>query len=198
MNIEYVNSCTLVALPCTNDLQADIAFGASHGCQPPPELPYRWPLGIDRIKELWGSNSEGRLLALICSIAKDYEPRNNLSQFLLIGPRAFHVLHPKNVGAILSTNFKGIFLHIIFGSWKITEDKYRLRLWSSLQCVFPSSRQRNLYARGRGLEAFKRTFTKTVCSITVPKSRPFSGTRGPPYSTFAHQRRGNRLATALL
>lgn len=49
----------------------------------------------------------GRLLAFLCSIAKDYEPRNSLSQYLLFGPRAFHTLHPKNVEAVLSTNFKG-------------------------------------------------------------------------------------------
>ena len=62
-------------------------------------------MGIDRIKELWDSNSEGHLLQFLCSIAKDYEPRNNLFQFLLVGPKAFHVLHPKNVESILSTNF---------------------------------------------------------------------------------------------
>lgn len=87
--------------------QADIALERSLGCRLPPELPKRWPLGIDRIKELWESNADGRLLAFLCSIAKDYEPRNNLYQFLLIGPRAFHILHPKNVETLLSTNFKG-------------------------------------------------------------------------------------------
>ncbi|RFU28119.1 hypothetical protein B7463_g8229, partial [Scytalidium lignicola] len=88
------------------EYRADTAFGRRHGCHLPPELPKRWPLGIDRIKELWDSNAEGRLLAFLCSIAKDYEPRNNLYQYLLVGPRAFHVLHPKNVEAVLSTNFK--------------------------------------------------------------------------------------------
>ncbi|KAM0817194.1 putative Cytochrome P450 [Seiridium cardinale] len=89
-----------------NQYREDLALGQKHGCQLPPELPKRWPLGIDRIKELWDSNAEGRLLAFLCSIAKDYEPRNNLYQFLLVGPRAFHVLHPRNVETLLSTNFK--------------------------------------------------------------------------------------------
>jgi hypothetical protein len=88
-------------------LKADTTFGRRRRCQPPPELPKRWPLGIDRIKELWDSNSKGRLLAFLCSIAKDYEPRNNLSQYLLFGPRAFHILHPRNVESVLSTNFTG-------------------------------------------------------------------------------------------
>lgn len=84
-----------------------MAFGAQHNCQRPPELPYRWPLGVDRLKELWESNSEGRLLAFLCSMAKNYEPGNNLTQWLLFGPRTFQTLHPKNVEAVLSTNFKG-------------------------------------------------------------------------------------------
>lgn len=72
----------------------------------PPELAKKWPLGIDRIKQLWDSNADGRLLAFLCSIAKDYDGRNNLCQHLLFGPRAYHILHPANVEALLSTNFK--------------------------------------------------------------------------------------------
>jgi hypothetical protein len=70
-------------------------------------LPKKLPLGIDRIRELWVSNSKGHLLAFLCSLAKDYEPRNNLCQYLLFGPRAFHVLHPTNLEVVLSTNFEG-------------------------------------------------------------------------------------------
>ncbi|OAP59055.1 hypothetical protein AYL99_06353 [Fonsecaea erecta] len=83
----------------------DAAFGHRVQCMPPPELPNKWPLGIDRICELWTSNAEGRLLSFLYSIAKDYEPRNMLSQYLLLGPRAFHVLEPRNLEAILSSNF---------------------------------------------------------------------------------------------
>ncbi|KAJ5335540.1 hypothetical protein N7452_007943, partial [Penicillium brevicompactum] len=69
-------------------------------------LPKKWPLGIDRIKDLWETNAEGRLLQYLCKVAEDYEPQNNLSQYLWFGPRAFHVLHPANVETVLSTNFK--------------------------------------------------------------------------------------------
>ncbi|PHH91902.1 hypothetical protein CDD83_9845 [Cordyceps sp. RAO-2017] len=88
-------------------VQEDPLIGRRHDCHPPPELPKRWPLGTDRIKQLWDSNADGRLLAFLCSVAKDYEPQNSLCQFLLFGPRAYHVIHPKNVEALLSTNFKG-------------------------------------------------------------------------------------------
>ena len=109
--LEYhVRRNAILIVPVTlilRSLKADIDFGRSHGCRPPPELPYSWPLGIDRIKQLWDSNSEGHLLAFLCSIADNYEPRNNLSQYLLVGPRAFHILHPRNVEALMSTNFQG-------------------------------------------------------------------------------------------
>jgi cytochrome P450 len=57
------------------------------------------------VKALWKSDSEQRLLSFLCSVADGYEPRNNLSQYLLFGPRAYHVLDPRNVETILSTNF---------------------------------------------------------------------------------------------
>src|SRR5262249_54223528 len=78
--------------PTLSNAKRDAAFGKQHVCLPPPELPYRWPLGADRIRDLWTSNAEGRLLPFLCSIAKNYEPRNMLSQYLLFGPRAFHIL----------------------------------------------------------------------------------------------------------
>lgn len=82
------------------DYQRDSKLGRQNGCELPPELPKKWPLGIDRIKELWTSNAEGRLLAFLCSVANDYEPGNSLCQYLLFGPRAFHVLRPENVEAV--------------------------------------------------------------------------------------------------
>lgn len=82
-------------------------MGAQHGCELPAELSKKWLLGIDRIKDLWQTNAEGRLLKYLCEIAEDYEPQNNLTQYLLFGPRAFHLLHPANVETVLSTNFKG-------------------------------------------------------------------------------------------
>ena len=87
--------------------QEDNILRNQHRCELPPELPKKWPLVIDRIKELWTSNTEGRLLAFLCSVAIDYEPGNSLYQYFLFGPPAFHVLRPENVEAILSTNFKG-------------------------------------------------------------------------------------------
>ncbi|KAF7176132.1 hypothetical protein CNMCM7691_001608 [Aspergillus felis] len=82
------------------------ALGRQHGCELPPELTKKWPLGLDRIKELWTTNAEGHLLAFLCSVAEEYEPGNSITQYFLFGPRAFHILRPENVEAMLSTNFK--------------------------------------------------------------------------------------------
>ena len=88
--------------------KTDAAIGIKYGCSPPPQLPNQWPLGIDWIRKLWRSDSEQHLLAFLCCIADGYEPRNNLFQYLLVGPRAFHVLDPKNPEAVLSTSFQGM------------------------------------------------------------------------------------------
>ncbi|KAL9613904.1 MAG: hypothetical protein Q9167_001582 [Letrouitia subvulpina] len=86
--------------------KADAAVSAHHGCLPPPQLPNRWPLGLDWITALWNSDAEQHLLKFLCSIADEYEPRNMLSQYLVFGPRAFHILDPLNLEVVLSTNFQ--------------------------------------------------------------------------------------------
>ncbi|KAK3905882.1 cytochrome P450 52A13 [Staphylotrichum tortipilum] len=104
--VGFVLRLVWIAIKRVLEYRADTLYGRQHGCQLSPALKKRWPLGIDRIKELWESNAEGHLLAFLCSIAKDYEPGNNLCQFLLVGPRAYHILHPRNVETLLLTNFQ--------------------------------------------------------------------------------------------
>jgi hypothetical protein len=70
-------------------------------------LPKRWPLSLDRIKQIWEANAKGHLLEFFCDIAKDYELRNVVSQYFMFGPRCYNIPIPKNVEAILSTNFSG-------------------------------------------------------------------------------------------
>jgi hypothetical protein len=68
----------------------------------------KWPLGLDRIRQIWKANSEEHLLQFFSSIADEYD--NSLGQFLLFGPKAFHIMLPANLEAVLSTNFKGSLL----------------------------------------------------------------------------------------
>ena len=134
--------------------QGDSLLGHKHRCELPPELPKKWPLGIDRIKELWTSNTEGKLLAFLCSIAIDYEPGNSLFQHLLFGPRAFHVLRPENVEAILSTNFKGRSRQYNSDIYSIALMLCRLWLWREARHFCPAIGQRHLYSRRSCVEAF--------------------------------------------
>lgn len=108
MNAEHARAGADVRPHNVDYRQTDTALGLKYGCSPPPQLPNQWPLGIDWIRKLWHSDSEQHLLAFLCSIADGYEPRNNLFQYLSIEPRAFHVLDPKNLKAVLSTNFHGM------------------------------------------------------------------------------------------
>ncbi|KAH7040026.1 cytochrome P450 [Microdochium trichocladiopsis] len=85
--------------------KSDARLNREHGCQLPRELEKKWPLGIDRLKQIWDANSDGRLLKFFCDIARDFEPLNNSYQFFLVGPRTFHILDPRNVSTILSSNF---------------------------------------------------------------------------------------------
>ena len=87
--------------------QTDSCYGSQHGCLQPPQLRNQLPLGIDWVRRLWRSDSEQHLLAFLCSIADGYEPRNMLSQYLMFGPRAYHVLDPTNLETILSSKFEG-------------------------------------------------------------------------------------------
>ena len=65
----------------------------------------QWPLGLDWLTKLFKADSKMHLLDFLCSVADNYEPRNMLSQYLLVGPRAYHILDPPNLETVLSTNF---------------------------------------------------------------------------------------------
>jgi hypothetical protein len=60
---------------------------------------------------------------------------------------------------------------------------YRLRLRSSKGHLRPSIRQWDFHPRRPGLETLERAFAKTICSNTVPESRPLPRTCRQPHST---------------
>jgi hypothetical protein len=94
------------------------ALAQKNNCSLPPELSRRWPLGIDRIKQIWDANMEERLLAFLCTVADAYAPLNTIYQVLLLGPRAFHNLDPTNVESILASDFKSESSQAGDSSWK--------------------------------------------------------------------------------
>ena len=52
------------------DWQAERAVGLKNGCLPQPQLPNRWPLGLDWIRKLWEADSQQHLLAFLCKIVR--------------------------------------------------------------------------------------------------------------------------------
>ena len=85
--------------------QSDADIASTYGCLPPPELHNGWPFGLDWLTKLFRADAKMQLLPFLCTVADNYEPRNMLSQYLAVGPRAFHILDPVNLEAVLSTKF---------------------------------------------------------------------------------------------
>ena len=67
-------------------------------------LKNEWPLGLDRIKQIFDANADSRLMALFLFHFRDVG--NTLEQNFL-RTQAFGTIDPMNLEAILSTKFKG-------------------------------------------------------------------------------------------
>lgn len=84
--------------------QSDRAFGLRYGCRPAPRIRNEWPLGIDRLLQIWQADADQRLMDLFTFQFNDVG--NTLEQKLL-GTRSFGTIEPKNLEAMLSTRFGG-------------------------------------------------------------------------------------------
>lgn len=82
----------------------DRAFGIRHGCQPPNRLLNELPLGVDRLYQISQAHSDNRLMALFLYHFRRWG--DTLEQVFL-GTRAFGTIDPRNLEAILSTQFNG-------------------------------------------------------------------------------------------
>ncbi|KAJ6103801.1 hypothetical protein N7486_004023 [Penicillium sp. IBT 16267x] len=76
---------------------------SQHGCQPPPRLKNWWPLGIDRLIQIWKADSDQRLMDLFTFHFRDVG--NTLEQKFL-GTRAFGTIEPRNLEAMMSSKMK--------------------------------------------------------------------------------------------
>lgn len=75
-----------------------------HRCQQAPRLTVRWPLGLDLLVGAFSADREGRLLDFFVSLIE--ENGINFDQ-IIFGSRAFGTVDPRNIEAILSTQFRG-------------------------------------------------------------------------------------------
>ncbi|PGH29033.1 hypothetical protein GX50_08220 [[Emmonsia] crescens] len=85
------------------DCLSDQEFGRRHGCGRAPRLKNWWPLGIDRLVQIWTADSEQRLMELFAFHFSDVG--NTLEQKFL-GTSAFGTIDPKNLEAMMSSKVK--------------------------------------------------------------------------------------------
>ncbi|CAG7925900.1 unnamed protein product [Penicillium olsonii] len=80
------------------------SFGDQHGCLPVQTwIPYKWPLALDILKRQYDASSEQQLLLFQSQYFDKLGP--NMT-FKLFGNQGFLTADPKNVEAILATNFE--------------------------------------------------------------------------------------------
>ena len=95
---------TIVSL---NTEQVNDIFGEKHGCMPlQKRLPYQWPLALDILKRQYDAQMSGRLLAF----QSEYFERTQVGhtfEVKLLGRIGYFTTDPRNIAAIVSTNFEG-------------------------------------------------------------------------------------------
>lgn len=100
-NPEYPSLCVEIS---NSYLQAEKAFGDQHGCQElETTLEYKWPLALDLLKRQYDVLPSQKLLAFQ---AQFLEKAPNL-KFMLFGATGYISTDPRNIEAVLSTNFEG-------------------------------------------------------------------------------------------
>jgi hypothetical protein len=99
---------SLSSLHSNSLLQVDKAFGEQHGCLPMETvLPYKWPLSLDILKRQYNALPSQRLLAF----QTQYFDRMGANmKLMLFGRVSYITTDPKNIEALLSTQFEGVTL----------------------------------------------------------------------------------------
>jgi hypothetical protein len=87
--------------------QVDTLFSEQHGCKPIlKRLPYKWPLALDVFKRQYDALIAGNLLAFQAEYFDETKVGHTF-EVKLLGRVGYFTTHPKNLEAILSTNFEG-------------------------------------------------------------------------------------------
>ena len=84
--------------------KSDRKFGAQHDCGRAPRLRNWWPLGIDRLIQIWTADYEQRLMDLFHLHFTDVG--TTLEQKFL-GTIAYGTTEPKNLEAMMSSKIDG-------------------------------------------------------------------------------------------
>ncbi|KAF2668755.1 cytochrome P450 alkane hydroxylase [Microthyrium microscopicum] len=82
--------------------QDDKVIGNKHGCLPPPVFKNQWPLGVDRLEQLFRANAESRLMEHFLG---NFRQMGSTFMTLFLGNAGYATMEPANLEALLSTNF---------------------------------------------------------------------------------------------
>jgi hypothetical protein len=98
-------SCQYIGIN-THRSQADALYAKQFNCQPLKTLPYKWPLGLDLLWSAYLHAKEGRILrffnGLISPLPATFEQK-------LLGISGIDTIDPRNIEAVLGTQFTGVF-----------------------------------------------------------------------------------------
>ena len=91
-------------------------------------FPYKWPLALDLLYRQYQVNKTKRLLAFQTPFFDDLGPS---IEWRLIGDVGFLTFDPRNVEAILSTNFEGLITGHSSSGLVLADPLSRLYTWLS-------------------------------------------------------------------
>jgi hypothetical protein len=86
----------------TDIWQADALFAEKHHCLRAKPLPIKWPLGLDMLWTAFEHARANRILRYFVEIVTRCAPTFEQN---LLGDRSFGTVEPRNIEAVLSTQF---------------------------------------------------------------------------------------------
>lgn len=94
--------CTLIMGVPSLMASQEAAFVSQKRCQDPPTLKSSWPLGLDLLFEKFAADRTGTILDYFVSVV---ERTGNTFEQIILGARGINTVDPKNIEAVLSTQF---------------------------------------------------------------------------------------------
>jgi hypothetical protein len=89
--------------------QTDVRFVKEHKCHAPPRLKTRWPLGLDLLWQAFQYARSGHILHFFTRVV---ECTGHTFEQNLLGVSGIDTVDPRNLEAVLSTQFNGISRHL--------------------------------------------------------------------------------------
>lgn len=91
-------------------IQIERRFAAKHGCQPLRAWKAKWPLGLDMLMKAFNYSRRMQILQFFLEVV---DTSGTTFEQNLLGARGIDTIDPRNIEAILSTNFDGPLLVLV-------------------------------------------------------------------------------------